>query len=264
MKKEQERFSESNIFEGLVSLRALIANQERKINGEVPIHDRVIEEVFYDPARQERKKKEYAWLSHRAEALGFTVALTPRVELDAIAIGNTHGGVLARCSGRTLTLASQVDPIKNGFYVMLDGIEDPYNFGYALRSLYAAGVDGILLPERNWMTAAGVVCRASAGASEMLPMFTVSSSDDLRHFKEQGYTIVCADIRDSVPLYDADLSRPILLTVGGEKRGISASFLNLADVRVRIDYARDFDASLSAASAATVVGYEIYRQNRKP
>ena len=34
---------------------------------------------------------------------------------------------------------------ENGFYVMIEGIEDPYNFGYALRSLYAAGADGVIL-----------------------------------------------------------------------------------------------------------------------
>ena len=62
-------------------------------------------------------------------------------------------------------------------------------------------------------------------------------------------------------LYEADLKKPLLLVVGGEKRGISAEMLALADRVVRIDYGREFRGSLSAASAATVMAFEILRQN---
>lgn len=258
MKKEYERFGDSNIFEGMVSLRVLIANME-----ENAVSDRRILTVYYDKERAQKERKEATWLSHRAEELGFSLALCDREDIDAMALGNTHGGVLAVCGSRTIPKFTPDAVPDNGFYVMLEGIEDPYNFGYALRSLYAAGVNGVLLPERNWMTAAGVVCRASAGASELLPLWACGGVEAASCFKGKGYKVVCADLRDSVPLYDADLSLPLFLVVGGEKRGISGALLGMADTRVRIDYARDFGASLSAASAATVVGYEVYRQNRK-
>ncbi len=260
MKKEYERFTDSNLFEGMVSLRVLISNTEERAKG-IFHNDRRILTVLYDKERAKKEKKELAWLMHRAEELGFTVEISERDRINDMAVGNTHGGVLALCGGRMLpSLTADAIPDK-GFYVMLEGIEDPYNFGYALRSLYAAGADGILLPERNWMSAAGVVCRASAGASELLPAF-VAEDGGVALLKSKGYKIVCADLRDSVSLYDADLSLPLLLVVGGEKRGISRNLLALADLRVRIDYSRDFGASLSAASAATVAGYEIFRQNR--
>ena len=261
MKKEFDRFVDSNVFEGMVSLRVLIANGERQ-NNEASPSDRRILSVYYDCERAKKETKEYAWLRHRADALGFSLKLCERETIDHMTVGNTHGGVAAHCSPRTLLPLSEASIKDHGFYVMLEGIEDPYNFGYALRSLYAAGVDGIVLSERNWMTAAGVVCRASAGASELLTMYTANGTEAAACFKAKGYQIVCADLRDSVSLYDADLTLPIFLVVGGEKRGISASLLEAADLRVRIDYARDFQASLSAASAATVVGYEIFRQNR--
>ncbi|MBQ4097410.1 MAG: hypothetical protein IJC62_04540, partial [Clostridia bacterium] len=117
--------------------------------------------------------------------------------------------------------------------------------------------------ERNWMSAAGVVCRSSAGASEILPMYVCDSVLAAETFKSIGYRVVCAGIRDSVSSFDANLKTPLLLVVGGEKRGISASLLRYADLVVRIDYGRDFPLSLSAASAATVLGYEIMRQNTK-
>ena len=144
---------------------------------------------------------------------------------------------------------------------MLEGIEDPYNFGYSLRSLYATGCDGIILTERNWMSAAGVVARSSAGASELFPIFKSDPIDAAKFFKEQGYTIVCADENTDNVLGKCELKLPLLLIVGGEKRGISSALIKHADLKVKINYNRDFHASLSAASATPMFAYEIMRQN---
>ncbi|MBO7171097.1 MAG: RNA methyltransferase, partial [Clostridia bacterium] len=142
------------------------------------------------------------------------------------------------------------------------GIEDPYNFGYALRSLYALGVDGIILPERNWMTAAGVVARASAGASERFALYTSPAEEAAKTFKKAGYTVLCADVDTNDTLEKTSLSYPIFLIVGGEKRGISSALKKQADLTVKISYGRPFDCALSAASAATILAYEIAKQNR--
>ena len=144
---------------------------------------------------------------------------------------------------------------------MIQGIEDPYNFGYSIRSLYACGCSGIILSERNWMSAAGVVARSSAGASELLPIYKSDASECVHYFKDLGYSIVCADTRTESVLGQCSLKLPLLLIVGGEKRGISKSILDLADVKVKISYAREFNASLSAASATTMFAYDIMRQN---
>ena len=95
-------------------------------------------------------------------------------------------------------------------------------------------------------------------------MFESESSEKAAEiFKAMGYRLICADLPNSLPVYDCDLSLPVFLVVGGEKRGISRSVLEKADAIVRIDYGRDFPAALSAASAATVLGFEIFRQNKK-
>ena len=260
MIKEQDKFNDSNILEGMVSIRAVIEMQGSAHN------DRRITEILYADERASSHGKELAWLSHRAEEFGFTVTRCPMETLDAMTIGSTHGGVIARTTQRTLPplTAEAVSSLpKNGFFVMLEGIEDPYNFGYAMRSLYAAGVDAMILPKRNWMTAAGVVCRASAGASERFPMYVAEDSvTAVSLLREHGCKILCADIDNSVSVYDADLSRPLFLIVGGEKRGISRSVLAIADAVVRLDYGRAFDGALSAASAASILAFEVYRQNR--
>ena len=255
MLKEEQRFAASDILEGMTSISALLNS-----NG---VNDRKIEKVLIDRTKRKSKSAQIGFLTAKSHELVFPVEFVDSAEIDALAVGNTHGGILALCTPRTIPTLSAEDIQPNQFYVYLEGIEDPYNFGYAIRSLYAAGVSGIVLPPRNWMSAGGVVARASAGASECLPIFQADGEDAVKLFKEAKYTVLCAGIRDSVSVFEEHFPYPVLLVVGGEKRGISRALLDAADHIVRIDYGRDFSGSLSAASAATVMAFEIFRQNRK-
>ncbi|MBR2464268.1 MAG: RNA methyltransferase [Clostridia bacterium] len=256
MIKEEIRFENSTVMEGMTSISSLLAARAAGIN------DREITEIRYDRAKKSKKARELAFLSKKCAELNIKLVETTAEEIDRLSVGNTHGGIIAICGKRTLPPLSQESIPQNGFLCLLEGIEDPYNFGYAVRSLFAAGCDAILLGERNWMSAAGVVARASAGASEALPVFSGNIEESIKTAKSIGYRVVCAGIRDAVSHIDADLKKPLLLVVGGEKRGISAAVTSLSDVTVRIDYGRAFRGSLSAASAATVLGFEILRQNR--
>lgn len=255
MIKEEIRFRDSNVFEGMTSISALF---EARAQG---VSDREIKEILFDEAKITSKARKLAFL--RAKCKEFDIPLTVcRAEnINALTVGNTHGGVIAVCGERTLPLLTPNDLPGNAFFAYLDGIEDPYNFGYALRSLYAAGCDGVLVGERNWMSAAGVVARASAGASELLPLFRCDPLDAVKLLHDHGYRVVSAGIPDSVSLYEANLKKPLLLVIGGEKRGIGAGLLACSDAVVRIDYGRDFRGSLSTASATAVLAFEVLRQN---
>ncbi len=257
MQKEKIKFRSSTILEGMTSLRALFAAHELGIN------DRPIEHIYFDITKKKNIYKELGYLRAMAEKYNFLLEGVSVDTIEEMALGTTHGGIIAKCGERTLPLLSkQAQNIeKHGFYAMIQGIEDPYNFGYALRSLYACGLDGVILSERNWFSAAGVVARASAGASELLPVYVAEPSMAVDFFHENGYSVVCADEQTDLLLHQAELKKPLLLVVGGERRGISRNILDRADCIVKIAYGRDFRASLSAASAATILGYEIFRQN---
>ena len=259
MLKEENKFISSTVFEGMVSVRAIIKAQNEGIS------DRKIKRILYSEERITKIGKEIAYLRHEGARKGFTVEALSEEELHSIALGTTHGGILCECTERTIPfLKDAVANISaNGFYVMIEGIEDPYNFGYALRSLYALGVDGIILSERNWMTAAGVVARASAGASELFSLFRADAEEALTVFKQLSYNVFCADINTDDTLEHTPFTYPVFLIVGGEKRGISRSVLKKADKIVKISYGREFNAALSAASATTILAYEIAKQNRK-
>ena len=255
MKTEESRFEPSAVFEGMTSIRAVINSNKAGIS------DRQINKVMIDRERAEAKKDDISFLRVVSRELSFEIEFTDRAEIDSLSVGNSHGGIVALCSDRTIPALTSDRIATDGFYVMIEGIEDPYNFGYALRSIFAAGADGVILTPRNWMSAAGVVCRSSAGASELLPLFVSEPLQAVRTFKEGGYKAVAAGIRDSVSAFDTDLKRPVFLIVGGEKRGISRAVLDECDAVVRLEYGREFRASLSAASAASILAYEVLRQN---
>lgn len=257
MKKEIIRYADSTLLEGMTSIRACLKAMEESL------HDRRILRVLYDGEKTESKRKELGYLRAMGKKHGFPLEEVDKETLDTLTVGSTHGGIVAECTDRTIPTLTGEDILPDGFYVMVEGIEDPYNFGYALRSLYACGVDGIVLSPRNWMSAAGVVCRSSAGASELLPMFTCDGVEAAGLFRAHGYKICCAGIRDSVSSFTADLTKPLFLVVGGEKRGISRALLDEADTIVRIEYGRAFAGSLSAASATAMLAYEVLRQNQK-
>lgn len=256
MQKEDIKFENSTVLEGMTSLRALFAAQKAGIN------DRKVLRLLYAASREEKLYKELSFLRAMGHEQGFPVLAASDDEISALSVGSSHGGLLAECGVRTLQPLREVQTIpEKGFYAMIQGIEDPYNFGYAIRSLYACGVDGIVLSERNWLSAAGVVARSSAGASEMLPVYVAEPTEAADLFHENHYTVVCADERTDQLLHKTVLKKPILLIVGGERRGISRTLLEKADLLVKIGYGREFKASLSAASATTMLAYEIFRQN---
>jgi len=256
MRRETSRFAESTVFEGMTSIRAVIASAKSGVS------DRRIEKVLIDRSKVKTKEKDISYLSAIADEMTFYLEYCDDAEIEKITVGSSHGGIVALCSERTIPPLDKQRIAKQGFYVMIEGIEDPYNFGYAIRTIYASGADGVVLTPRNWMTASGVVCRSSAGASELIPLFQNDASEAINVFRSCGYKIVAAGIRDSVSAYDADLSKPIFLIIGGEKRGISRAIIDRCDRIVKLDYGRKFKGSLSAASAASILSYEVFRQNK--
>ena len=257
MLKETSKFENSNIFEGMPSISAVIKAIESDAS------DRKILHVYVDNTKVTSKRREISFLNAKSRTLGFDVNFVNSELIDHLSIGNTHGGIIAECTSRTIMPLS-IDCVKpDGVYFMLEGIEDPYNFGNSLRSIYAFGADGIIVGERNWFGVAGTLARSSAGASELLNTYMADPAHAVNLFKDVGYRVICAGIRDSVSLFDADLSKPLFVILGGEKRGISRNVLDLADNIVRIDYGIDFNGSLSASSSAAVFAYEIFKYNKK-
>ncbi len=244
------------ILEGMTSISALFHGLECGLNNR-PIHA-----VLVDASKKRSKYREIGFLKSMSAVHGFAIMFVSAEDIDQLTQGNTHGGIVALCGDRYYHNCSQIP--RDGFWVLMDGIEDPFNLGFALRSLFAAGADGVILPPQNRLCVPAIVAKSSAGAAEQMDVRVSDPETAIAQCKAAGYRIICAGIRDSVGIYEADLHKPLLLVVGGEKRGISRAILNSADQIVRIDYGRTFNGSLSAASATTVIAFEVLHQNSQP
>ena len=256
MQKETEKFNNSDIMEGMSSISAVISAIQAGIT------DRKIISIYIDKTKKQSKKKEIAFLNYKATELNFKIEFVDEALISEFTTGTSHGGIIAFCTSKTILPLTEENIAPNGVYFMLDGVEDPYNFGYSVRSIYASGADGIIIPPRSWMGVSGVVARSSAGTSELMDMKVSDATDAIDIFKKKGYTVVCAGIRDSESIFEADLKKPLLIILGGEKRGISREVLNKADKIIRIDYGRSFNGSLSSAASVAIFAFEILRINR--
>lgn len=246
-----------DIFEGMTSISSIIS---AIANNSSP---RKIVKVLYNVDKKKSKYNELKFLDIKSKELDFELCGVSHGVIDELSNGKTHGGIVAICTKTNIPLLESIDQIcDNGFYIILDGIEDPFNFAYAVRSVYAAGADGIIVPSYRFANAQGLICKGSAGTSELIDVFECDISTAIDLFKSKDYKVASAGIRDSVSLYDANLKKPLLLIVGGEKRGISSDILAKSDMVVRVDYGKTFKGSLTASSAATVLAFEVYRQNR--
>jgi 23S rRNA (guanosine2251-2'-O)-methyltransferase len=246
-----------DVFEGMTSISAVINSIIDATS------DRRILKVLFDAKRAEQKARELKFLEYKARELNFELIPSSSEDISALTKGQTHGGIVAICSKRSFPDLNVNFLTSGNFFVLIEGVEDPYNFGYSVRSLYAAGVDGIVLPPRNWLELSGTIAKSSAGTTELARMAIAEPEEAVKLFKDNGFKIVCAGIRDSVSLYEYDFDQPVLLVVGGEKRGISRKIFDMADATVRIDYGRNFMGSLPSASAISVLAFEILRQKSK-
>jgi len=171
-------------------------------------------------------------------------------------VGERRWADLAEILGRAV--AAEHDP----FVLVLEHLQDPVNLGAVLRSAEAAGVDGVVFPERGAAPLSGAAVKASAGASEHLPLARVESLGQAMHeLQERGVRLVAADQAAQTLAWDADLRGPLALVVGSEGSGVSGATRRRCDLLVRLPMAGHV-ASLNAATAGALLLFEVVRQRR--
>lgn len=251
---QQQRNCPPLFFGGIVSVSALIKAED------AGTARRRILRVLIEESRFSSERRRVAFLRAASERLGFRIERITAGEAEAISDGPTNGGIFAEVTPAVYPGSRAVVPGKGGFYAVLDGAEDPYSLGHIMRALYLFGASGLItgrLPDG----ADAKICRASAGMSELLPVFLCDAEEAVLRLKSGGFRVAAAEIRDSEDAASADLSLPLVLICGGEKRGISSKLLSLCDFNVRIPYARDYIGSLPSETAVSVLAYEIMKQN---
>lgn len=193
------------------------------------------------------------------------VRFLPRVELDRMAATGAHQGVVAVTSAKQYADVDDVIASKRGAYsliVVLDGVEDPHNLGAVLRTADAAGADGVVIPERRATGITGTVAKASAGASEHLPVAKVTNiSRTLDELKSKNIWTVGLDERATQTYDSVDYKMDCAIVLGAEGNGLHDLVKKKCDFLVSIPMLGKV-SSLNVSVAAGVVLYEIARQRR--
>lgn len=174
-----------------------------------------------------------------------------------------HQGIIAQISPLKYTDLDEFLEKKheNASLVILDGIEDPHNFGAIIRSCVCAGVDGIVIPSRRNVQVNSVVEKTSAGAINHIPIIKVNSlSNAIQQLKDSDWWIIATDASADDNYYDIKYNdMNFALIMGAEHAGVSKSLLKMSDFKVKIPMMKDFN-SLNVSNAAAVIIFESLRQ----
>lgn len=176
-----------------------------------------------------------------------------------------HQGVLLEVADRRFAdlaelLARATARGHDPLLLILEHLQDPTNFGTLLRSAEAAGVDGVVFPERGAAPLSAAAVKASAGASEHLLLARVDGlGETVRELHARGMRLVAADQDAPTSAWETDLTGPIAVVVGSEGSGVSGAMRRRCDLLVRFPMAGRV-ASLNAATAGALLLFEVVRQ----
>lgn len=200
----------------------------------------------------------------KAREAHLLVARVPVQRIDRITRKN-HQGVVALLAAVTYYSLDQLVPMlydngDNPLIVVLDGITDVRNFGAIARTCECAGVNAIVIPERNSVTVNADAVKTSAGALNVLPVCRERDVvGAVRYLRDCGFKIVGTAGQACMLHIEADYTVPVAIVLGAEDTGISPQVMRLCDTQVRIPEFGQIN-SLNVSVAAGVMIYEVVRQ----
>ena len=219
----------------------------------------------YVGVARERKDARVQRVIESCRTAGVAVRFLPREQVERLAGNASHQGVVAVASAKPYSDLDEVLERRRGehaFVVVLDGVEDPHNLGAILRTADAAGADGVVIPERRAVGVTTTVAKASAGASEHLPIARVTNiSRALEELKAREVWTVGLDERAAQSYDQLDYKMHCALVVGAEGKGLHDLVRKRCDFLVCIPMLGKVP-SLNVSVAAAVVMYEMARQRR--
>jgi len=185
---------------------------------------------------------------------------TPAEELERLCGSPDHQGVVAEVDPYPYADPRALRRGEAPLVVALDQVQDPRNLGAVCRSAELAGAAGVVVPERRAATITAVACKASAGAVEHLPVAHVRNlADWLAEAKSAGFWIWGADAEAESAPWEADLSGPTILVLGGEGKGLRPRVASACDGLLALPR-RGRIESLNVSAAATALLFEALRQ----
>ena len=217
-----------------------------------------VSEVWVSSRRDRRLER----LLDTARRTGATVRRVDAGELERLSRGGVHQGVVARVTSPAQRSVAELvrDAVKPPLVLVVDGVEDPQNFGALVRTADAVGIDGVIYQTRRAAPASATAMKASAGAMAHVPLaLVVNISRALSELKTLGVWTVGLEAGARRSYHELDFNQPTALVVGAEGTGMRRLVRERCDWLVSLPM-RGAVSSLNVSVAAGVVLYEALRQ----
>ncbi len=232
--------------------------------------ERLIEEVLRGGVRIETVVGSAAFWSRRTDlvralaAAGIATSLASPKQMSLLTVTEQSAGVLAVVKWPRWTEAQLWEQAKSDEFLglLLVGLQDPGNTGALIRSLAGAGASGLWLSQGSPELGSPKVLRASAGAAFRIPVMEGAASPALiGKCRERGIQTLAASPKAGRPHTSFDLTRPVLLVLGGEGGGLENEILQTCDHCINISMPGGTE-SLNVAAAGAILAFEAVRQRR--
>ncbi|UQS82406.1 23S rRNA (guanosine(2251)-2'-O)-methyltransferase RlmB [Bombilactobacillus folatiphilus] len=197
-----------------------------------------------------------------ARAKKLVIQDAPKQKLDELSNNGNHQGIVLTVTPFAYTqlpdlLQRLKDQQQTPFFVILDNLNDPHNFGSILRTADAVGVNGVIIPKRRSVGVTSVVAKTSTGAIEHMPIVRVTNLvRTIQDLKEQGIWIFGTDMQGS-DYRTWNAQGPIALVIGNEGSGLSTLVKKQVDQMLTIPMVGHVQ-SLNASVATGVLLYQAF------
>ena len=192
------------------------------------------------------------------------LSLVPKEKLNRI-IRKNHQGVICYISPIDYQPLSEIvhrsyESGKDPIILVLDRITDTRNFGAITRVAEAAGVDAIVIPEKESALITSEAVKASAGALNYVSICKEKNLKSvINKLKESGLKVIACTEKSDENIYSVDFNTPVCIILGSEKNGISQNLIEISDVKAKIPMRGKIE-SLNVSSSSSIILYELIRQ----
>jgi len=193
------------------------------------------------------------------------VSMTPKATLDQMAKGGVHQNVIAIIQeipyvdvGEILSNWKKEGP--KALLLVLDGIQDPQNFGSLIRTALGCGAHGMIIPKDKAVGITPSVIKTSAGAIAHLPIARVTNiANTVDVLKKEGIWVYGASGEAKDLIYNLDLNVDLAIVIGAEGKGIRPLVKKKCDRLFSIPMKGALN-SFNASVSGGMILYEVMRQ----
>ena len=201
---------------------------------------------------------------HLASRRQIPVIYTRKETLEQMARGGLHQNVVAITEISYADLEEVLSRWKEeparALFLILDGIQDPQNFGSLIRTALGCGAHGIIIPKDRAVGITPTVIKASAGAIAHLPIAKVTNvSRTIETLQKLGIWVYGASGDSKEKIYELDLSMDVAIVIGAEGKGIRPLVKKKCDRLFSIPMKGPL-TSFNASVSGGIILYEVMRQ----